>query len=68
MALSYSNRSAILQRVLLKKANRVTQATDARSLLSILREPYLVQFTVFLVAYLLSLPKLSRSCSQNPLC
>ncbi len=51
MALSYSNGSAILQRVLLKKANRVTQATDTRSLLSILREPYLVQFTVFLVAY-----------------
>ena len=51
MALSYSNGSAILQRVLLKKANRVAQATDSRSLLSILRERYLVQFTVFLVAY-----------------
>src|ERR1700747_863111 len=51
MALSYSNRSAIPQRVLLRKANRITQATDTRSLLSILREPYLVQFTVFLVAY-----------------
>src|SRR6201982_2196873 len=51
MALSYSNQSAIPQRVLLKKAKRVTQATDTRSLLSMLREPYLVQFTVFLVAY-----------------
>jgi PAS domain S-box-containing protein len=51
MALSYSNGSAILQRVLLKKANRVAQATDTRSLLSTLREPYLIQFTVFLVAY-----------------
>src|ERR1700758_1338939 len=51
MALSYSNQSAIPQRVLLKKAKRVIQATDTRSLLSMLREPYLVQFTVFLVAY-----------------
>src|SRR6266478_7579522 len=51
MALSCSNGSAILQRVLLKKANRAVQARDTRSLLSILREPYLVQFTVFLVAY-----------------
>jgi PAS domain S-box-containing protein len=51
MALSYSDGSAILQRVHLKKANRAAQATDTRSLLSILREPYLVQFTVFLVAY-----------------
>ena len=51
MAFPYSNGSAILQRVLLKKANRVTQATDTRSLLSTFREPYLVQFTVFLVAY-----------------
>src|SRR4029077_6793089 len=51
MALSYPNQSAIPQRVLLKKAKRVTQATDTRSLLSILREPYLVQFTFFLVAY-----------------
>src|SRR6266550_1501752 len=51
MALSYSNGSAILQRVLLKKAKRAAQARDTRSLLSILREPYLVQFTVFLVAY-----------------
>src|SRR6266436_4118115 len=51
MALSYSNGSAILQRVLLKKATRAVQARDTRSLLSILREPYLVQFTVFLVAY-----------------
>src|SRR5580765_6483997 len=49
--LSYSNGSAILQRVLRKRANRVTQATETRSLLSILRKPYLVQFTVFLVAY-----------------
>src|SRR5207302_8723820 len=40
-----------LQRVLLKKANRAAQATDTRSLLSTFREPYLVQFTVFLVAY-----------------
>src|ERR1700752_162048 len=51
MALSYSNQSAVSQRVLLRKANRVTQATDTRSLLSMLREPYLVQFTVFVVAY-----------------
>src|ERR1700741_1992751 len=51
MAFPYSNGSAILQRVLLKKANRVTQATDTRSLLSTFREPYVVQFTVFLVAY-----------------
>jgi len=51
MVSSYSNGSAILQRVLFKKANRVAPATDTRSLLSIFREPYLVEFTVFLVAY-----------------
>ncbi len=51
MALSYSNGSAILQRVLHKKANRVTQATDTLSLLSILRKPYVVQCIVFFVAY-----------------
>ena len=51
MSLSYSNGSGILQRVLFKKANRVAQATDARWLLSTFRQPYLVQFTVFLVAY-----------------
>jgi PAS domain S-box-containing protein len=51
MALSYSDGSAILQRVHLKKANRAAQGTDIRSLLSILRGPYLAQFTIFLVAY-----------------
>jgi PAS domain S-box-containing protein len=51
MALSYSKGSATPQRVPLKEANRAAQATHTRSLLSILREPYLVQFTVFLVAY-----------------
>src|SRR6266403_2089938 len=51
MALSYSNGSAILQRVLLKKANRAVQARTPATRLSTLREPYLVQFTVFLVAY-----------------
>ena len=46
-----SNASASLQHVLLKKANRAAQTTDTRSLLSMFREPYLLQFTVFLVAY-----------------
>ena len=54
MASSYSNGSAILRRVLLKKANHAIQATDTRSLLLTFREPYLVQFTVFLVAYCLA--------------
>src|SRR6476660_3143213 len=50
MTLSYSG-SGILQRALLNKANRDAQATDTRLLLSTFRQPYLVQFTVFLVAY-----------------
>jgi PAS domain S-box-containing protein len=51
MSLSYSNGSGILQRALLKKANRVAQTTDTRLLLSTFRGPYLIQFTVFLAAY-----------------
>src|SRR5437764_6015778 len=51
MSLSYFNGSGTLQRVLLKKADRVAEATDTRLLSSTFRQPYLVQFTVFLVAY-----------------
>ena len=45
------NESSILQRGLLKKASRGSQDGDARVAWSVFRGPYLVQFTVFLVAY-----------------
>ena len=52
MALSHSlNGSSILQRGLFKKASSSAQASDTRLVLSTFRDPYLVQFTVFLVAY-----------------
>ena len=52
MALSHSlNGSSILQRGLFKKASSGAQASDTGLVLSTFRDPYLVQFTVFLVAY-----------------
>ena len=52
MALSHPlNGSSILQRGLFKKASSGAQAGDARLVLSTFRDPYFVQFTVFLVAY-----------------
>ena len=52
MALSHSlNGSSILQRGLFKKASSGAQGSDARLVLSTFQDHYLVQFTVFLVAY-----------------
>jgi len=52
LGLSHSlNGSSILQRGLFKKASSGAQASDTRLVLSTFRDHYLVQFTVFLVAY-----------------